>query len=208
MPPAVVAPVALELDAYLAMLPPPTGTTVEVTCGAGPLGTLLARAGHDLVGVEPSHALAARARQTGTYGAVLHAEPDDIRLPAASAHLVVSFMSLHRVGDVGAVVGELARVLAPGGRLAIAVPHPLPQCPSGDLSDYFTATPVSTIMPHGGKHLVDSGWRRPIRDYTAALERAGLVLASLREPGDVPLFLHLLAVRPPHAPGRRSDARA
>ena len=52
---------------------------------------------------------------------------DAARLPlqGASADLAVAFMSLQDVDDMPAAVREIGRVLEPGGRLVMAIVHPL-----------------------------------------------------------------------------------
>ena len=52
---------------------------------------------------------------------------DAARLPFASgaADLVVALMSLLNVDDLPAAVGEVGGVLAPGGRLCVALLHPI-----------------------------------------------------------------------------------
>ena len=112
-------------DAFLELVPPPGRLTLDLGCGEGRLARDLKAAGYRLVGVDASPTLVAAARE---------ADPDfDARVADAAAlpfadgelDLVVAFMSLQDVDDLDGVVAECARVLEPGGRLCLAIVHPL-----------------------------------------------------------------------------------
>src|ERR687884_2135564 len=53
----------VNLRAFLELLPPPRGTTLDIGCGEGRVGAELERRGHRVLGVELSPTLAARARE-------------------------------------------------------------------------------------------------------------------------------------------------
>jgi SAM-dependent methyltransferase len=111
---------------FLELLPPPGRLTVDLGCGEGRLLRELAAMGHRVVGVDRAPTMARAAAQAvgGDAGVVV---ADAARLPLASgaADLVVAFMSLLNVDDLPAAVGEVGRVLAPGGRLCVALLHPI-----------------------------------------------------------------------------------
>jgi ubiquinone/menaquinone biosynthesis C-methylase UbiE len=98
---------------------------VDVGCGEGRLGRVLAGSGHRVVGVDAS--------LTSVRAAAGHPEGhpvvvgDAIRLPLHdhAADLAVAFMSLHDFDDVRGAAAEMARILAVGGRLCVALLHPL-----------------------------------------------------------------------------------
>ena len=116
------------------------------------------------------------------------------------ADLVIAFMCLHDFDDMRAAVGEAARVLAPGGRLAVALLHPVVTARlAGTYAAecrYAVDTPqkAGAVMTYEGMH-------RPLTAYTAALAAAGLAIEAVREPvkadgGRVTMpFLDLLARR-------------
>ena len=92
----------------------------------------------------------------------LDATADLERLPHGDAtfDLVLCTETLEHVARPGLVLSELARVLKPGGSLALSVPflHPVHQAPH----DYFRYT------PHGLKMLLEAAGLRP-----GAVEAAG-----------------------------------
>lgn len=117
---------ALDLLAALPPLPE-GGTAVDLGCGAGAAAPALhARiSGRALTGIDSSGAMLARAEATGLYAA-LHAT--DIAAwaaapnPAAPA-LVFSNAALQWLPDHARLIPRLARVLAPGGVLAVQMPR-------------------------------------------------------------------------------------
>lgn len=89
---------------------------VDVACGTGDLCTLIARAGMHPVGVDMSGGMLA-ANESGA-PLVLG---DAARLPFADATFdgATCGFALRNFADIDAVLGELGRVLRPGGRVAL-----------------------------------------------------------------------------------------
>ena len=132
--PAVVAQLAdiLELraadpqqrelrDAYLADLPFDGSRVAEIGCGTGAVARDLAsRPGvAEVVGIDPSPVLLARARELG--GDVSYVEGDGRELPLADGSLdvVVLHTTLCHIPGPERALAEALRVLRPGGRLAV-----------------------------------------------------------------------------------------
>ena len=107
-------------------------------------------------------------------------------------------------------------MLAPGGRLVLAITHPVinsgrflddrPGSPFVLDGDYFGRRRFEQAAERDGLRMVFRGWSHPLSAYTRALEAAGLLIEALREPvsyradgsaGPVPWHLWLRAVRPP-----------
>ena len=103
----------------------PGRRVLDAGCGTGYGAVRLAEAGAArVVGVDLAAAVVESARSAETR--VLSFEQGDIaRLPHAddSYDLVTCFEVIEHVPDPGAVLGELARVLAPDGVLAISSPN-------------------------------------------------------------------------------------
>ena len=105
------------------------GTMVDVGAGSGEMSLRLFRAGvcSRLIGVEPSDAnyLALSKNFAQISGATaLQASAENLPLESNSAQLVVSSQVLEHLDDDGAAAKEIARIAAPGGLVAISVPHP------------------------------------------------------------------------------------
>jgi SAM-dependent methyltransferase len=184
---------------FLELLPPPGRRTVDVACGEGRLTGELAELGHAVVGVEQSPALAAAARARGLE--IVEADAVALPLESRSADLVVAFMSLMNVDDLDAVVGEIARVLEPGGRFCFAVPHPFTSAGfrgvAGELSNdrepvpYFERRAFVDTRERGGRRMDFHDVHYPLQRYLSAVTDAGLLIEALVEPIPDPAYVEL-----------------
>jgi demethylmenaquinone methyltransferase / 2-methoxy-6-polyprenyl-1,4-benzoquinol methylase len=98
----------------------PTATVLDLACGTGDLTWMLARrAPHGrVVGVDVSEAMLARARVKGRRPGVafLRADAGALPFPDHAFDLVMCGFAGRWFGDWEAVLGEVWRVLRPGGR--------------------------------------------------------------------------------------------
>lgn len=83
-------------------------------------------------------------------------------------------MSLQDVDDLGAVVAEIARVLEPGGRLCLAIVHPLNRPPEA-LDDYFEEHRFAEEFERDGLSMTLESIDRPFEAYSRALAGAGFL---------------------------------
>ena len=150
--------------------------------------------------------MAAHALSAGGYDEVVFGDAADMPWPDAHCDRAVAFMSLHDMPHPRPVIGEIARVLAPGGVLVVAIVHPLNR-PDEHLEDYFTDRRCSGVVIRRELRMSFEGVDRPLESYTRALSDAGLVIEELREPragaaavgrfpelapaARMPFFLHL-----------------
>lgn len=112
---------AFERDAALGLLPA-EWTVADLGCGTGALTAALARHVAKVVGVDQSAAMlrAARRRTAGLANVELHrAELEALPLADASQDAALLVLVLAYVAEDAPVVREAARVLRPGGRLAV-----------------------------------------------------------------------------------------
>ena len=113
------------------------GNVLDVATGTGDLalalatGSLTAR----VVGLDFSAAMLVQARGRGSHvpdrSRLAFVRGDALRLPFddAAFSAATSSFALRNVADLGAMFRELARVLAPGGRVALLDLVPVPQPP-------------------------------------------------------------------------------
>jgi SAM-dependent methyltransferase len=165
-----------HLPEFLRFVPDPGRLTVDVGCGEGRLGRVLAAAGHQLVGFDSARAAATHPDAHP----VAIADAVRLPLPDATADLAVAFMSLHDFDDLPAAVTEVARVLTPDGRFCAALLHPALTARLVD--GYATERRYSFTVENGGLQMTYEGIHRPLAAYFTALEAAGFVVESLREP--------------------------
>jgi SAM-dependent methyltransferase len=171
---------SFHLPEFLRFVPAPGRLTVDVGCGEGRLGRVLAKAGHRVVGFDVS-LTSVRAAATHPDGHPV-AVADAIRLPLGddAADLAIAFMSLHDFDDLRAAVAEVARVLAPDGRFCIALLHPLVSARMVD--GYAAERRYSFTVERAGLEMTYEGTHRPLGVYFDTLEVAGFLVEALREP--------------------------
>ncbi|MGH2728894.1 MAG: tyrosine-type recombinase/integrase, partial [Actinomycetota bacterium] len=205
---------------FMDLLPEPRGLTLDLACGEGRLGRILAERGYRVVAIDAAPTLAALAQEAGGQ---LVAVGDANRLPLAShsVDLAVAFMSLQDIEDLEGAVAEVARVLIHGGRLCIAIAHPIRSAghfvskrsdSAFTLTSYFDSRPWPWRSQHSGMELELPAVHRSLETYAEALEREGFGIEAVREPKPdledtaahpesarwrrIPCFLHIRAVRP------------
>ena len=141
--------------------------------------------------IEQSERLAAAALEAAPDIPVHVADAVAIPLEDGAADLAVASMSLLNMDDMAGAVGEVARVLAPGGRFAFNVPHPMVSATKA--GSYFDEIRFEETRERGGVSMTFVDVHRPLGAYFDALERAGLLVEALREPHP---FLVVRAVKP------------
>ena len=207
-------------EQFFDLLPGPGKLTVDLGCGEGRVARDLLVRGHRVVAFDGSPALVAAARDSTPSVAAEVADAAALPLPDACANLVVAFMTLHDVEDLEGAVRELARVLEAGGRLCLAIVHPMnsagrfegeaANAPFRIEGSYLARFDYSDPVERDGLTMLFHSRHRPLADYFAALAASGLAVETLREPAvpesaatspalrrwqRVPLFLHMLARR-------------
>jgi SAM-dependent methyltransferase len=186
----------LALPELLALVPAPGRLTVDVGCGEGRFARELLARGHTVLGVEHSPVLAEAARAASPPIEVVVADAAAMPLDDGVADLAVASMSLLNIADLDGAMVEIARVLAPGGRFAFAVVHPLRSIGSarellGPSSSYFDELHFAETRSRDGVTMTFHDVHRPLSQLFAAFAGAGLAVETLREP--VPSDEHVAA---------------
>jgi len=178
---------------------------LDAGCGNGYLCRMLARRGAKVVGVDlaPGWIEMARSREPELgieyhVGSIAHTP----FLADGSFEAVVSVCVLTDTRDYGEALGEMYRVLAPGGILAIAIMHPCFASPPG----YgWERHPVDSTRPEDRWHWrvnsylqctwetwrwepvgTATGFHRPLSDYMQTLLGLGFRLTHFIEPAPSP----------------------
>jgi SAM-dependent methyltransferase len=170
-----------SLPALVDLIPAPGRLTVDMGCGEGRVGRELIARGHRVIGVEGSPTLAAAARDADPPLEVHLADASAMPLDDGAADVCVASMMLLNVDNLDAVVREVARVLAPGGRFCFSTTHPdSGRRKAGD--DYFAVVRFAETRERDGVRMTFHDVHRPLASYFGALERAGLLVEAVREP--------------------------
>lgn len=101
------------------------GRVLDVACGPGIVAEALVGVAREIVGIDATPEMVARARErlrkAGAAHASFHEGPAEaLPFPDGSFDAVVTRLSLHHLPNVPAVVAEMRRVLRRGGRLVVA----------------------------------------------------------------------------------------
>lgn len=207
-------------DQFFDLVPPPGKLTLDVGCGEGRVARDLIARGHRVVAFDGSPTLVAAAREHPTSVDARVADAAALPLGDSSVDLAVAFMSLHDVDDLEGAVREIARVLEPGGRLCLAIVHPInsagrfdsdaAEAPFRIERSYLSRFDYSDRLERDGLTMTFHSRHRPLADWFAVFGAVRLSVETLREPSvpdaaaasfparrwqRIPLFLHILARR-------------
>lgn len=163
---------------------------LDVGCGEGRFCRIMQRLGIRTTGIDPTEALLARARQLDPTG--------DYRLGRAEAmtdeaqyDLVVSYLTLIDIPDLGAAIPRMTAALRPGGTLLIAnlTSFNTAGMPDGwrrdgdgvsrfSIDDYMEERPIWVAW----RGIRLQNWHRPLSTYMTLLLNEGLQLRLFWEP--------------------------
>jgi ubiquinone/menaquinone biosynthesis C-methylase UbiE len=175
---------------------------LDAGCGSGPLSAALRAKGAIVTGFDSSSAMVELARQRLGENAALHVADLSQPLPFADGAFddVVASLVLHYLRDWTAPLAELRRVLKPGGRLILSVPHPIIYKLTDPSADYFAITQYSEEFTFDGQSVVLTYWHRPLHAMTDAFTGADFRISVISEPPHSPDTPRELL--PPHVGNR------
>lgn len=157
---------------------------LDVGCGSGPLASVLRDRGAIVSGFDLSPGMVALARER--LGADVALEVADLGERLAyddeSFDIVVASLALHYLEHWIAPLKELRRILRPGGRLVVSVPHPVAYMFNYPERDYFALAQYSEEFEFEGQNAVLTYWHRPLHAMTDAFIEAGFRIAAVSEP--------------------------
>ena len=176
------------VSALLDLVEPDPGPRVlDVACGHGPVARALARRGAEVIGVDISSELLARARSwaDGVHAGIEYVvgdATDPTLLEGDVFNLIVCNFGLSDIDDLDQACATVARVLVAGGRFVFSILHP---CFAG-------ADDVSGSWPTGRSYYDEGFWRaddersllrrqvganhRMLSTYLNTLTRSGLAI--------------------------------
>lgn len=95
------------------------GRAIDAGCGTGAVAQQLLDRGHDVVGVDVSEGMLARARKAAPDARFVAGDITDLPLPDKGVDHVVCSLALAHLPDLRPFFAEAARVMRPGGHLLI-----------------------------------------------------------------------------------------
>ena len=174
---------------------------LDVGTGEGQIARALARAGAETVGLDLTMAQIRTARERD--GGPVYALAQSDRLPVCSGSFdgAVVCLVYEHIDALEESLAEVARVLRPGGRLALILNHPLFQTPNSGLIVDHMIDPPETYWRVGAYlhetatvEEVDKGVHvrfvhRPLSRYINQMVAAGIDLVAMLEPPPPPGFV-------------------
>lgn len=208
------------LPELLAILPGPGRRTLDLGGGEGRLARELTARGHTVTAFDGSPTLTRLAARHDAPTVTVLADLAQLPVRGATADLAVACLSLQDVDDLAGAVREAARVLVPGGRLCLVIVHPInsagrfasdaPGSAFVVTGSYLDEFHYSDHAERDGLTMTFHSMHRPLEAYSLALEDAGLLIETIREPAwsnpgpsaryngwdRLPMFCFVRAVRP------------
>jgi len=102
----------------------PLGAALDAACGTGRHARRLVALGHSVSGIDLTPEMLERARANVPEASFAVADLRELPFADASFQTVVCGLALAHLPALDGAVGELGRVLSPGGRLIVSVLHP------------------------------------------------------------------------------------
>jgi ubiquinone/menaquinone biosynthesis C-methylase UbiE len=155
---------------YLAGRPP--GVALDAACGTGRFAEYLATCGHQVIGVDSSPDMLARARRRVPGAEFRVGELDALPLPDDCVDVIVCALALEHVPRLDPVLAEFTRVLRPGGYLVISDVH----------HELITRGSVMTARGPAGEPRIAPTYRHQLGDYLRPALSLGLQVKRCEEP--------------------------
>jgi SAM-dependent methyltransferase len=182
-----------ERPAMLALAGDVAGRRIlDAGCGSGPLFAELRDRGAIMTGIDKSAGMLELARRRLGDGADLQVAElgSPLPFPDGAFDDVTASLVLHYLEDWRPALGELRRVLKPGGRLIVSVDHPFVENlwhrEAGLEPDYFATCNYIAEWTVGGQTALLRFWTRPLHAMTDAFTAAGFRISVISEPGVAP----------------------
>ena len=166
---------------------------LEVGTGEGQVARAIARAhGGTVVGIDPTRNQIEEAIRRGGGVEYHRVGAESLPFDDASFDAVVCCLVFEHIDAVDAAIGEVARVLRPGGRFVFCLNHPLLQTPgSGWIDDQILEEqywrigpylPEAATVEEVEKDVFIRFVHRPLSRYINAMADDGLLLERMIEP--------------------------
>jgi SAM-dependent methyltransferase len=173
---------------------------LDVGCGEGQVARLASSTGASrVVGIDPTWAQLGTAKRRDGGPAYTRSDAAQLPFSAAAFDAVVACLVFEHIDAVDEALGEVGRVLRPGGRFLFFLNHPLLQTPgSGWIDDRILDEQYWRIGPYlvedrsleeVEKDVHIPFVHRPLSRYVNAMAAAGLFVERMEEPAPPPGFL-------------------
>jgi 2-polyprenyl-3-methyl-5-hydroxy-6-metoxy-1,4-benzoquinol methylase len=196
----------VNTPAFFELLPPVDGLVcLDLGCGEGHNTRLLAGRGARVAALDVAETFISAAAGHDRNG-ICYSVGDGVELPfrASAFDAVTAFMSLMDVAEPELTLGEMARVVRPGGFVQFSILHPVVSTPigrwvqdesgarqarvvgdyfyQGPLTDTWTFSAAPAEMRDRYQPFTITYARRTLAGWLSAVLGAGLVIEAIAEP--------------------------
>jgi SAM-dependent methyltransferase len=166
-------------------------TALDVGCGEGRFCRIMQAEGIRTIGIDPTEALIARARQLDPAGNYRIGRAGMLDVDSESFDLVVSYLTLIDIPDIATATAGMVAALRPGGALLIAnltsfntagMPDGWTRDSNGETRfciDHYLEERAVWLSWRG---IRIRNWHRPLSTYMTLLLQNGLQLRHFSEP--------------------------
>ena len=173
---------------------------VDVGTGEGQIARLASKLGASFVaGVDPTSAQIKVAAERAGGPRYLRGSAEQLPFADASFDAAIACLVFEHLPDHRGPIAEIGRVLAPGGRFAFFLNHPLLQAPnSGWVIDHILEEqywrigpylPVDVTMEELAPGVLLPFVHRPLSQYINAMAENGMLIERMEEPAPPEGFL-------------------
>ncbi len=183
---------------------------LDLGTGEGQIARRLQADGARVVGVDPTLSQLRVACARGGGVTYLLGDAADLPFRHDRFDAVLACLVFEHIEAMDAAMGEVARVLRPGGRFALFLNHPLLQTPgSGWIEDHIAGDEYWRIGPYlSEQSLVEEVQKdvfipfvhRPLHRYVNAMAANGMRITEWHEPAPPPGYLARAPLHPPAIP--------
>jgi ubiquinone/menaquinone biosynthesis C-methylase UbiE len=162
---------------FIAERHPPPARLLDVGCGTGVLAASLSSEGYEVIGIDPSEGMLEVMRKRFPAVESVQASGTEMPFEDGSFDIAVSVATMHHIADHQAVreaLGEMARVVRPGGHVLIWDHNPR--------NPYWTRLMKRVPQDQGDERLI------PLAELLDGLRAGGADPVEVRELGLVPDF--------------------
>lgn len=175
----------LERPALRSAIPRPLrgAAVLDAGCGSGALCEWLADHGAEVIGIDFSSAMIARAQQRcgGRARFIVADLAEPLGLEPASLDGVTCSLALHYLEDWSIPLASFAAALRPGGWAVISLDHPFARRLPSQRGGYFEHELVSDTWTKADVTVTQRFWRRPLGSVVQAFAAAGLWIDAVVE---------------------------
>jgi len=177
-------------------------SVLDIGTGEGQVARLAcSRGAARVVGVDPTAAQIVEAQRRGGGPHYLRSGAAALPFASGSFDAAIACLVFEHIPELDDAIGEVARVLEPGGRFALFLNHPLLQTPNSGWIDDQVLDPPEQYWRIGPYLIEDTTVEevergvfipfihRPLGRYVNALADAGLTLRRMEEPAPPAGFL-------------------